>query len=85
MQESGWHQVPISLMIKSAPFSLHASKGGAVFYKAVIVAIESINVQEVWTSLKNEVVYCKVVSTNISCLDCFRLVKYKGKMWCLFR
>jgi hypothetical protein len=36
-----------------------------------VVLIERLNFQEVWTSLKNEVVYCKVVSTNTfsDCLD----------------
>ena len=76
--------MPLSLIIKSLPFSLHASEGGAVFHKLVIVVIERLNVREVCNSLENEVVCCKVVSTNTFCLEehpvFFRLLKYEGKI-----
>ena len=61
--------MPLSLMIKSVPFSLHAREGGAIFHKLVIVVIERLNIQEVCTSLKNEFVHCKVVSTFSDCLN----------------
>ena len=76
--------MPLSFIIKSSPFSLHASEGGAVFHKLVIVVIERLNVPRGLHLTENEVVYCKVVSNNTFCSEehpsFFRLLKYEGKI-----